>query len=149
MTAPQATSAEVAKPIVARFRGHSGPVMHLPVPLPTDTMDPRWAACTDHRVACDCREAEMAENLREYRYERDQAALVFNEVLKGHQTFAYTADGVRDRFAECKCTGCEIARRTYFRTDSNVGEERREAQRARQAWLSSIGVRDEQGEVPF
>lgn len=42
--------------------------------VPKDTLDPRYAACSDHRVACDCREAEHAETvaellaeLREYR----------------------------------------------------------------------------------
>lgn len=123
-------SSEIAKPFTVRFRGRSGAVVHLAAPLPADTMDPRWAACTDHRVACDCREAETAENLHEYRAEREAAVKAFNEVLAGHQTFAYH-DGDRDEFAGCKCSGCEIARRTYFRGLADVFEERREARRAR------------------
>lgn len=34
---------------------------------PRNTVDPRYTACTDHRRACDCREAEAAENLGELR----------------------------------------------------------------------------------
>ena len=34
---------------------------------PRDTCDPRYVACTEHHVACDCREAEFAEQLAEFR----------------------------------------------------------------------------------
>lgn len=34
---------------------------------PRDTTDPRYAACRRHRVACDCREAHMAEDRAELR----------------------------------------------------------------------------------
>jgi len=36
---------------------------------PRDTTDPRWQACHEHRTACDCREAEWAEQLAELRSE--------------------------------------------------------------------------------
>jgi hypothetical protein len=32
---------------------------------PRNTVDPRYKACTDHRRACDCREAESAEERQE------------------------------------------------------------------------------------
>lgn len=34
---------------------------------PRNTLDPRFAVCTDHRPACDCREAEWAEQRAEWR----------------------------------------------------------------------------------
>lgn len=43
---------------------------------PRNTMDPRWEACRDHHVACDCREAEWAEQLAELRAEGQLARLM-------------------------------------------------------------------------
>lgn len=34
-------------------------------PLPKHTMDPRYRRCVSHHLACDCREAEMAEQIHE------------------------------------------------------------------------------------
>jgi len=53
---------------------NAGPGRPLPFPevryrAPKSTMDPRWEACHNHRVACDCREAEMAEQIAELRSE--------------------------------------------------------------------------------
>ncbi|WP_157904258.1 hypothetical protein, partial [Parafrankia soli] len=46
--------------------------------VPKNTLDPRYAACADHHVACDCREAEFselrAELLDELRLEREAHA---------------------------------------------------------------------------
>lgn len=91
--------------------------------LPNDTRDPRYDQCTEHRFACMCREALLAENQRESRIERDQTKKVFNEVLAGHNTFC-----PQDAFTECRCTGCEIARRLrgMYRTRWDVRDERRE-----------------------
>lgn len=33
--------------------------------VPHSTMDPRWEACRKHHPACDCREAELNEQIRE------------------------------------------------------------------------------------
>lgn len=49
---------------------NGGPGGPLPFPeiryrAPRGTLDPRWAACRMHRVACDCREAEHAEQVSE------------------------------------------------------------------------------------
>lgn len=95
---------------------------------PRDTMDPRYRACTDHRPACDCREAEHAETVSELRHELRITQKVCGEILAGHQTWAYTDTG-RDEFAECKCTGCQIVRAadTGLRSMTTVGNEREAA----------------------
>lgn len=100
-------------------------------PLPNNTLDLRYTACHSHHLACDCREAQFAEDGSEYRYELAQAREVFNRDLKGHATWAYTSDGERDEFRECKCTGCGIARQLYFRRPYDLIVERREAGEAR------------------
>jgi hypothetical protein len=83
-------------------------------PLPKNTIDPRVAACTNHRVACDCREAVLAEDLSELRAERDLFIAVMREALAGHATRAYTSNNEPDEQAECKCTACGIVRRLPF-----------------------------------
>ena len=90
----------------------------LAAELPRDTLDPRYKLCTDHRFACDCREAELAEDRAEWRGEFETAREVFNRVLAGHRTFADSPADV------CKCTGCEIARETFFRRSWDVRKER-------------------------
>ena len=35
---------------------------------PRDTLDPRYRACARHHPACDCREAELSEQIHEGRY---------------------------------------------------------------------------------
>lgn len=89
--------------------GHVATVEYDP---PRDTCDPRYEACTDHHVACDCREAEWAESALEraaiWRVTQD----AFDTILQGHSTWTvgdpnpYT--GETDR--PCHCTGCRIAR---------------------------------------
>lgn len=107
-------------------RFHDGlSVAYVP---PTDTCDARYKACTEHRVACDCREAEHAETVSELRAEMRATQGAFAEVLQGHQTWAYTDNG-EDTFAQCKCTGCQIVRLadTGLRSASQVGSEREAA----------------------
>lgn len=65
---------------------------------PRNTMDPRYAACKSHRVACDCREGEYQEEIHEYRSEYEAMRKAIGEVLAGHQADL------------CSCTGCKIAR---------------------------------------
>ena len=95
---------------------------------PKDTLDPRHGACIHHRVACDCREAEHAETVSELFDQIRATEKAFAEVLKDHQTWAYTATGV-DEIAQCKCTGCQIVRLadTGLRSASQVGREREAA----------------------
>ena len=99
-------------------RFHDG--QKLRADLPRNSLDPRYIACGNHRFACDCREAEIAEQMHEDRWELDNARKVFNEILAGHATFA-TADGE----VTCQCPGCQIARRTWFRRSWDVLNERR------------------------
>lgn len=92
-------------------------------PPPVDTNDPRWLACTDHHLACDCREAEQTEGLREYRADWQKARDAAQEVCAGHPTypdyydhavgetgdFRYVPSG-----ACCQCTGCQIIRKAHL-----------------------------------
>jgi hypothetical protein len=79
-------------------------------------------------VACDCREAEFAETVSGLRHEMRATQKAFAQVLKGHQTWAYTVNG-EDEFAQCQCTGCQIVRLadTGLRSLSQVGQERESA----------------------
>jgi hypothetical protein len=83
--------------------------------VPRDTMDPRYATCTDHRVACDCREAEMAEQLGEHRAEWKLLRDAARRALVGHQVHppAGLTEWERRSFPLCLCSGCVIARETY------------------------------------
>lgn len=47
--------------------------------VPKDTRDPRWAACADHHVACDCREAQLAELVAELRDELKRQKADYDE----------------------------------------------------------------------
>jgi hypothetical protein len=108
----------VVKVVTVRFQDGKT----LTEALPTDTRDPRYEQCTDHQFACMCREAHLAENQREAQIEHEMTKRAFNEVLAGHNTFA-----PQDPFTECRCTGCEIARRLrIYRTQWDVRDEHRE-----------------------
>lgn len=58
------SGSEVMTPTV-RFKPGTDQAGATGYDVPKDTLDPRYAACTDHRVACDCREAERAETIAE------------------------------------------------------------------------------------
>lgn len=75
---------------------------------PVNTMDPRYAACTKHHVACDCREAEFAEERQEVRLQVGEQQDVIAEVLAGHPIWAWSDNG--HVFVGCRCTGCTIVR---------------------------------------
>lgn len=83
-----------ASPGHVRFRDDS----EQPYVQPKNTLDERYAACTEHHVACDCREAELAEDIHEYRSEYLAFRDALKTVLVGHASCC------------CRCTGCEIAR---------------------------------------
>jgi hypothetical protein len=68
---------------------------------PTNTLDNRYAACTDHHPACDCREAEWSESMRERKAEDQMMREAFDRILTGHPAYGRSA---------CMCTGCQIAR---------------------------------------
>ena len=94
--------------------------------LPRSTIDIRYAACAGHHTACDCREAMLAEVISEYRAESEDLQKHVLAAIKGHQTYAYTADGWPDRLAQCKCGACGIARAARIGF-SQSRKERREA----------------------
>ena len=112
--------------------------------VPRNTMDIRYAACSGHHPACDCREAHLAEDIHEYRTmyrELEQAVLA---AISGHQTYAYTGRSDtgwhgEDVFGQCKCQACVIARaahvgggqcaRQYLESSRQLEFERRERDR--------------------
>lgn len=63
---------------------------------PRNTLDPRYRTCRDHRVACDCREAEFAEERGEWQAFRDDVRLA-EQLVAGHHE-------------DCACTGCKMVR---------------------------------------
>lgn len=69
--------------------------------VPDNTLDPRYPACVEHRVACDCREAEQREDLAEFNAELKAIKAAMAGILAGHP------EG-------CMCTGCQIARTTHL-----------------------------------
>lgn len=79
-----------------------------PYTPPANTLDPRSAACTDHHPACDCREAEFAEERGEQRLDALHLQQAIDEVLAGHLTHVYETD-----HTPCQCTGCQIVRRAH------------------------------------
>ena len=68
---------------------------------PGDTTDPRYAACRQHRVACDCREAHMAEDRAEMRSYRDQA----DRLEQGVDAVLALHAGP-DEWGRCSAPGC-------------------------------------------
>lgn len=80
--------------------------------LPRNTLDLRYTACADHHPACDCREASIAEEFDERLAEFTEIYNAVLDAIKGHQTYAWK-DGERDKFAECKCPACGIARKAH------------------------------------
>lgn len=94
--------------------------------VPRDTMDPRYRPCRDHHVACDCREAELAEQIQELRAQLEEVRAVAREVLAGHPTFAYERGVTRDREVGCACTGCRIVRRSWLLNAAENGPSARD-----------------------
>lgn len=78
--------------------------------VPRDTLDPRFKACREHRPACDCREAEMAEQISEFRSELEAVRRAAREVLAGHPTWAYEDGPNGERDIGCQCSGCRLVR---------------------------------------
>jgi len=97
---------------------------------PRDTADgDRWSNCQEHRVACDCREAELAEQIAELRSELKAAQDAARRILQGHATYAYensptAGDGGRP--IGCMCTGCQIARDAYLLRHSEADSHARD-----------------------
>lgn len=83
---------------------------------PRDTMDTRYVACTEHRPACDCREALFAEELSERLAMLAEVEKAAEEILAGHPAYSWRLDPVtgEEIAAHCMCTGCQIARRAHL-----------------------------------
>lgn len=104
-------------PHIARPRGELvGPMVQFRRQLvavtsspPRDTSDPRYDRCTEHRLACDCREAEHAEQLHELYAERREIRDALTALIRGHATTVYVGDDPRPDL-ECRCQLCEFAR---------------------------------------
>jgi hypothetical protein len=95
--------------------------------VPQDTRDPRYRTCTDHHVACDCREAEMAENINEWRHEYQALKAAVLSRIEGHATTGELYERVFNRWENdrqvwdyvetqerCECVACQIARECYL-----------------------------------
>lgn len=124
------TSTEIVGPVVY-FRGDRLPnkVLRGRVSVlvdrapPTDTRDPRYIACTDHHLACDCREAEQNEEIREWLGNWQAARDAAQEICGGHPTWpdyfveehsgAYDVTYARSEDC-CQCTGCQIIRKAHL-----------------------------------
>lgn len=71
---------------------------------PRDSLDVRFAACTDHRPACDCREAEWAEQRAEWRAastEHRQVEQAVEAVGKLHRSVSQRPFGSGRMCGEC------------------------------------------------
>ena len=94
--------------------------------VPRDTRDPRYAACVNHRTACDCREAELSELINELRGELRLVERAVNTVLAGHVTGSWLDVGEIGCWAcqgaagVCLCSGCQIARAAYIVNQAGV-----------------------------
>ena len=107
-TLPYRFGKEIVGPVV-NFRNQAIPVDRTP---PRDTCDGnRWASCTEHHLACDCREAELNEQINELRGEYRLLANALRTAIADHPTFVETRAGIRRRDLECRCDGCVAARR--------------------------------------
>jgi hypothetical protein len=118
------TTKELVGPLpVVRFRDGTR-IAYQP---PRDTCDgDRWRACTDHRVACDCREAEMAEQISELRAELRMAREAALRILAGHPVYAYEEGPNGQREVGCQCTGCQIAREAFLLSSIEGGPHKRD-----------------------
>lgn len=127
--------------------------------VPRDTLDIRWAACTDHHPACDCREAELAEHIGEYHAEYKAITSAILAATEGHQAWAWTTVGemgeyVEDEFAQCKCQLCAIRRACHIGRSDCMRAEREARQRLNDAARERQAARYAQmfpdmDEVPF
>ncbi len=108
-------SADLVGPMM-RFRGQQVAVTSAP---PRDTTDPRYDRCTDHHLACDCREAELNEQLAEQRIDWFQLRDQLGAALVDHPTVV-TINGQERRDLYCQCTGCVFARAVNLVPYNNV-----------------------------
>jgi hypothetical protein len=109
MEAPAMTTKALVGPLpTVHFRDGTA----IAADPPRSTTDPRWLACTKHRTACWCREAELSEEAGEYRAMYHDARAASARILAGHPTYEWRQDPATGQWADvsCQCTGCQLAR---------------------------------------
>lgn len=117
-------SAELVGPLptITFQAGYMQPRIKQAYDVPRDTCDPRYSACTDHHPACDCREAEHAEEMAEHRGEWKRLRETAARAMSGHQVkypFGLSR-GQRATFPLCLCTGCVIHREVDLLSLSSI-----------------------------
>lgn len=125
--------------------------------LPRNTLDVRYEACAGHHLACDCREASIAEAFAEHKAEYDELCSAVLAATRGHNTWPQGHDGRIDEFAMCKCPACGIARAArvgYWdfkaqRDEANARADRERWKREHHATLSPVYPYLQLEEVPF
>jgi hypothetical protein len=80
---------------------------------PFMTVDPRYSACSDHHVGCDCREAHLREDILEFKIEEQKWKTAAEEIVGGHDQDT------------CMCTGCQIIRHRSVVSKRMIAEARR------------------------
>ncbi|MEU0465072.1 hypothetical protein ABZ215_13800 [Amycolatopsis sp. NPDC006131] len=97
--------------------------------VPRNTLDPRFAACTEHHPACDCREAVLAEEQGELRAELTMLYRAVRTVLAGHRTWDWDDDRANrpglwlgDGPNACQCSGCKLVRTARVPVSSVDGD---------------------------
>ncbi|WP_045740912.1 hypothetical protein [Actinoplanes rectilineatus] len=80
---------------------------------PLMTVDPRAVNCTEHRVGCDCREADLREEILEYKIEESIWRRAAEEICGSHEQDT------------CMCTGCQIIRHRNVVSKHMLAEARR------------------------
>ena len=99
-------TAELVGPL-RRIRFADGTVRGYDVPR--NTLDIRYDACGNHHLACDCREALLAENEGEYRGIIDDLHDAIVAATAGHPVWDITRPwGPQDR--ACQCPMCKLRR---------------------------------------
>ena len=110
-----------------RFRGGQVAVSHS---VPRNTMDPRYNACIDHHLACDCREALLNEEATERQGEWTRLRLEMARAIRGHATVVEQPDGQPRLDLQCQCQLCDFARvvglvpRAYYDQPMGQGNHR-------------------------
>lgn len=106
------------------IRFHDG--TKLVYAVPRNSCDVRYRRCQQHHPACDCREAEHAEQFGEYRSMIQDSARAAARLLVGHRVKDYSdldrrtraeiGDELWWRYCHgggplaCQCTGCQLVR---------------------------------------
>lgn len=118
------TSTALVGPLPRHRFGWGTHAVTIAADLPTDSWDIRFAACGQHRFACDCREALLAEDRTEYRLMLAAWNRAAREQLAGHRLMDFGPDSFdRDNDPElfrrygrgdgpdaCQCGGCRLVR---------------------------------------